>query len=764
MTRAVSYVIVFALSLWAASYFAQPPAPLSAEVERGVFSATRAMLDVETIAVRPHPIGSPDILRVRSYIAARLTGLNLDVAPDAGQKITYVPTRVAQTAIVANVHNVIATLKGTSPDLPAILLMSHYDTVANSPGAPDDTAGVAAMLEIASNLKAAGPLKRDVIFLFTEGEESGLLGARAFFNQNPMARRVGLVINLESRGGGGRAFMFETSDKAGGLITAYGKAVRDPAANSLSAFIYRVMPNGTDLTMAFDANIPGLNFAFIGDEFAYHTSSATPANLNSGSVQHMGDQVLALTAALANADDLRASEPDLVYGDVFGHGFVSYSFATGWALIALLAVIIGFATWKARADRLVGGRSIAIGAGFFLLLVFVEGVVFFLAGRGLVGAFDIQAKYTMIARYDFFLGGCILLALAIAWGLALALRNVLTLWGTWLGGLILLFVIALGLQIAAPATTLFFVWPLIPASLAAALIIALAKGEPDTGTALVIAVPLSFLSMVQIASFGSAAFLGLGGFLPAILVLPTLVAAVALYPALEAFVRLPRSSILAAALVLVAFVSLGWAKFGPADAAHPRLTQAFYLAGPAADQYARVSMLKSLDAWSEAALTADGGKPEWSTLTPGYVLPAWRAEAKAAAVPRPVLSGDAMNLISGKRVTLKIIPAGSPRELRFIMQSDVAVTDLAIDGIPLGLTPEPGEWSQFLFAAPTAEGTMLTFTAKAKGSAKLRVFEISDGWPEGVAVPLKPAGYTPFFTSDTTYAASALDFVWEAPK
>jgi len=756
--------LLFALSLWASSHLSQPPVARGADVPLTTFSATRAMLDVETIAARPHPIGSADILRVRAYVTARLVGLGLSVEPDAARQTVYVPTRVARTAIAARVHNVIATLKGTSPELPALLLMAHYDTVANSAGAPDDTAGVASLLEIAANLKAKGTLKRDVIFLFTEGEEAGLLGARAFFTQDPLAKRVGLVLNLESRGGGGRAFMFETSSNAGGLIATYGKAVSDPAANSLSAFLYHNMPNGTDLTTAFDAGVPGLNFAFIGDEYAYHTASATPESLNRGSLQHMGDQVLALAATLGNADDLRAHEPDIIYGDLFGHKFISYSFAAGWGLIALLAVLIGFAAWKARAGQLVSGRGIAVGAGFFLLLLFVEGIVFFLAGRFFVGSFDIQAKYTMIGRYAYFTGGVVLLALGVAWGLARAMRSFLTLWGAWLGGLALLFVIALALQIVAPATTLFFVWPLIPVALAAALLMALTKGNADTRAGLIIGLPLAFLSMVQIAGYGAAMFLGLGGYLPLIIILPVLVAAAALYPALDAFIRLPRSHTIAAVLVLVALGSLGWAKYGPASAAHPRLTQAFYLAGPGADQYARASMLKSLDPWSEAALTADGGTPEWSTLTEGYFLPAWRAEAKPAAVPRPVLSGDTQSAMGNQRIILKIVPANRPRELRFVLRPDVALADLSIDGIPTPLKTEAGEWSQFLYAAPSADGVTLTFTAKSKGAVELRVFEVSDGWPDGVAVPPKPAGYTPFNASDTTYAASSLGYAWDAPR
>ena len=119
--------------------------------------------------------------------------------------------------------------------------------------------------------------------------------------------------------------------------------------------------------------------------------------------------------------------------------------------------------------------------------------------------------------------------------------------------------------------------------------------------------------------------------------------------------------------------------------------------------------------------------------------------------------------MGNQRIILKIVPANRPRELRFILQPDVAIYDLAIDGIPTPVETGAGEWSQFLYAAPAAEGMTLTFTAKAKGSVALRVFEVADGWPDGVAVLPKPEGYTPFGPSDTTYAASSLDYTWEAP-
>ena len=70
-----------------------------------------------------------------------------------------------------------------------LLLVSHYDCTPPGPGASDDGIGVATMLEIAPLLRGRA-LARPVTFLFDEGEELGLLGARAFLERDPLAARV----------------------------------------------------------------------------------------------------------------------------------------------------------------------------------------------------------------------------------------------------------------------------------------------------------------------------------------------------------------------------------------------------------------------------------------------------------------------------------------------------------------------------------------------------------------------------------------------
>jgi len=106
------------------------------------------------------------------------------------------------------------------------MLVAHYDTVSRSPGAADDGAAVAALLETLRALNAGPPLRNDLIVLITDGEEPGMLGARAFVAEHPWLRDVGVVCNFEARGTRGPSIMFETSSDNGRLIREFARQPR----------------------------------------------------------------------------------------------------------------------------------------------------------------------------------------------------------------------------------------------------------------------------------------------------------------------------------------------------------------------------------------------------------------------------------------------------------------------------------------------------------------------------------------------------------
>ena len=198
--------------------------------EPGQFDAARGKARLATILgdERPHPADSfgDDAVRARLIGQIRAIGLNPIVRNQFACNEIYKQRGVT----CARVRNVIVALGPTSGK--ALLLNAHYDSSIAGPGAADDGVGVATLLEVASILKKER-LERPVLFLFNEGEELGLVGARAFM-ADPLSRNVDSLINLEARGTRGPVTMFETSMPNAAAVRAFAKAVDRPFANSLA--------------------------------------------------------------------------------------------------------------------------------------------------------------------------------------------------------------------------------------------------------------------------------------------------------------------------------------------------------------------------------------------------------------------------------------------------------------------------------------------------------------------------------------------------
>ena len=175
----------------------------------------------------------------------------------------------------ATVRNIVARIPGTACT-GAVLIDAHYDGAGIAHAAADDGAGVVAVLEAVRALQAGPPLKNDVILLITDGEELGLMGARAFADQHPWMADVTVVLNLEMRGGGGPSIMFQTGADNGWVVRAMQDPVIRAFANSLSYEVYKRLPNDTDFSVFRKAGKQGLDFAGIARAAVYHQAFDTP--------------------------------------------------------------------------------------------------------------------------------------------------------------------------------------------------------------------------------------------------------------------------------------------------------------------------------------------------------------------------------------------------------------------------------------------------------------------------------------------------------
>ena len=602
-----SLAVALLIGVWAL----QVPAPRGPETPAVDFSAARAMTDVWAIGARPHPVGSADHARVQQHLFGRMAQLGLDPAlqpgamsPEAIERLTRWggdPAAAGNQAV-----NIVGVLPGRDTTAPAVLMMAHYDSAWDSPGAADDATGVASILEAVRAIKARGPADRSLVILLTDAEELNLDGARIFFSEHPLRDRIGAVVNLEARGGGGRAFMFETGRGNAETVRLYSQAARRAdggvASSSLAVFVYENMPNGTDFTISKNRGVGGMNFAFIGRPSQYHSPTATADNLDQGAVQHLGSQALEVTDALLRAPALPVASRNVAYGDYLGRFSIVHSLDLGWTLLMITAVLWAFAAWGARhAIRLTAadvGRGMLSGVWVLAMGIVVAHGARVLAGPLTARAESADVYYTLLRRLPWMEAGTGLAMSAVALAL-LAGRDALgprllsgvviiavvtsvilggfdpivlgagvvaialslwshsaprTVWGGWLGLIALTFVLGCAAQAAAPEASPLLVWPGLLAAVTAA-VSALIGARLESPRSLIPAVVATILGGAWILSLSHQVFLGVGMDLPGALALMTVLILLFLAP-LAPRARSTLAAAAAACLILACGLSL----------------------------------------------------------------------------------------------------------------------------------------------------------------------------------------------------------------
>lgn len=361
----ITFVLLIVLTLLG-MYQIAPPAPVPASSAGTDFSAERALTYLNVIAQVPRPIGSPENAQTREYLIEQLNSLGLTTEVQTAQvSRTFRNGRVSE----GTVANVIGRLPGTASTR-AVLIAAHYDSVVRGPGANDDGAAVAAILETLRVISEEEPLANDVIVLFSDGEERGLLGAKAFVEQHPWAGDVGLALNFEARGSSGASYMFQTSDENGWLVREFAKAAPHPAGFSFTYDLYRLLPNDTDFTMFQEAGMPGLNFAYIDGFTRYHTPEDTIENVDRRSLQHHGSYALSLTRHFGNLDLTNVRERNAIYFRLLGVPMVNYSQV--WIVPMAALIVLGFVAvlvlGRRAGEITLGGVALGLLVGLLCLI------------------------------------------------------------------------------------------------------------------------------------------------------------------------------------------------------------------------------------------------------------------------------------------------------------------------------------------------------------------------------------------------------------
>lgn len=230
--------------------------------------------------------GTAGIDRAAEFIASAMTEAGLE----GGGTTDWVqpfPAHAGDPLRPVTLRNVVGRLRGSAPG-ESLVLCAHYDGQGFGwpdgrpadrgtlhPGAGDNAAGVAVLLEVARKMARGPAPRRDVYFVAFAGEEMGRLGSRHFVEQPPSAFRRDAciaVVNLDevsSLGkepllalGSGSAREWVHALRGVGYVT--GVALRGQAKD----------PGASDHRSFLDVGIPGVQL-FTGARPDMHRPSDT---------------------------------------------------------------------------------------------------------------------------------------------------------------------------------------------------------------------------------------------------------------------------------------------------------------------------------------------------------------------------------------------------------------------------------------------------------------------------------------------------------
>ncbi len=756
---ALALLLLTAGAAWLAIDRLRPPDAVPESAPATEFSAERAMHHVRKLAVQPRPIGSEAHEVARSYIVGALRGLGLRTEQWSGVG-AYVGRPV-----FGSVRDLIARVPGTGASPGTVLLMAHYDSVPAGPGASDDAVGVAVLLETLRALLAGPQPKNDVVALFTDGEETGLLGAEAFLHGHPLADKVDVVVNFEARGTRGPSLMFETGP---GNLWAIGRFATAPypVGASYSYEIYKRLPNDTDYTLFKRRKIPGLNFAHIHGAVAYHTALDSIRHLDTSTVQHHGSNALALAHAFGDADLEQAHHGgNAVYFNPLGSAFVYYPASWVLGLLALLGVLVVAVIALGVSRRRIGLGRTLLGVVLGIVVLVVLGGVF-LVLRGLL----------FPLRYDFWIWGT---GSSVAWtelgatllalGAAIALLRLAGRFGrpgdATAAGLVLWLVVTAAVSVVAPGASYLFMVPLLFQILAVGALFLRAGASDEQEDAPMGVLPLALLVLAAVVTAlvwaPTLSLIAVGLQAPGVLVLVVLSALLLAFLAPQVEVlsgtrprwAVPVLLVVAGLAVIVAVRSAS--AFGPEN---PRPTNLIYV------------------------LDADRGEAVWASLKPkpdewtGKVLPEtpeMRAlpeflgrDGKLATGPAPVLplAEPSLQLLgSDAGVThLRVVPPAGAARVRILLSPRSAVEGVSIAGREAELAGADASDAPYVltYFAPPTEGVDLDVTTADPKALQVAVAGQWWGVPtadQGGPGP-KPEGYmqAPWpFDADTTLVRRA---------
>ncbi|XP_068652880.1 uncharacterized protein [Aristolochia californica] len=281
-----------------------------------------------------------------------------------------------------------------------------HDRKPKREGAGDCSSCVAVMLELARGVSHwAFGFRNSVVFLFNTGEEEGLNGAHSFITQHPWRSTIRVAVDLEAMGIGGKSSIFQAGPDPWALEN-FAKVAKYPSGTIISQdlFLSGAIKSATDFQVYKEvAGISGLDFAYMDSTAVYHTKNDKLQLMKPGSLQHLGENMLAFlrqaaTSSIPLTGLTKESKEDgdldqSVYFDVLGSYMVVYRQHLARMLqnsVIMQAILI----WA--MSLLVGGYPAAISLGlslFSLLLMWIFSLSFSVLVAFVLPHFSSPAPY-----------------------------------------------------------------------------------------------------------------------------------------------------------------------------------------------------------------------------------------------------------------------------------------------------------------------------------------------------------------------------------
>lgn len=715
-----------------------PPAAVPSSAPLTEFSSGRAMQHLGVIAQNPHPAGTAEHSAVRDYIVKEVTAMGL--TPEI-QRTAQSADRPS-IAFGAVVENIVAKLPGTRTGGKAVLLSAHYDTVPHSTGASDDGSGVATLLETLRALRSGPPSANDIIFLFTDAEEIGLLGAMAFVEKHPAAKDVKVALNFDALGRSGATIMFDATENNGWLIDELAKAAPKPVANSLAEKIYKRLMYRTDLQVLATDGVQGLNFAYIDGAHVHHTQLDSLETIDERSVQHTGSYALALARQFANTNLEPGTSRNAVFFSVFGSFLFHYSIS--WAIplaIAISALFIAVVAVGLKKKRLTFGGMI-LGVLAFIFSVIASATVASVLQKvtGILPNDSLFRGNSDAYNSSLFFLGFLAVGIAVISALYIWFRSRTSIDNLIVGAMLPWLILMIFFSFALPAGSYLFTWPLLFVLIARGVDFVVRKKETDplklsiglslsTFPAIALIVPMIYFCF-QFLSFQMSP--RITALLIAVVMLP-----VGLLISQLDFMLKPKKWLLPATAILVGIAFIAVAKStSHFDQQRRMMSSLFYAVNANTGRAIWASLDRRPDEWTSQFLT--GSTERISALDfAGQDLSVLSAEA-------PVLPGPApdINLISDatsngiRSIHLRITSARQAPCLIVSLNDETKVRAFVLDGKRYDQYPKD-EWRVRYFAVPP-EGLDLILEMEQQPNVVLWVTDFSPGLPNVPGSSVKP--------------------------